>query len=239
MFVVYAVGDIHGHCELLNRLLAMLRDAGMRDDDLLVFVGDYVDRGPDVRGVLERLISLKADRPNTVFLRGNHEQMMLDARKRFNHEFDSDNPMQNSDSGMIWFWEGGAETLKSYGPVPNTRWYRVVPEEHWDFIRSTRFEYDHLGYKFVHAGIVPPGRTWKPPDFACDPRLWIRYEFIGSESDFGGKTVVFGHTPTLSGRPLLMWNKVAIDTGAGKGGPLTAVGLPDVYEPSAVKVWQA
>jgi serine/threonine protein phosphatase 1 len=237
--VVYAIGDIHGHSQKLRDLLAQLAADGMTNEDFLVFVGDYVDRGPDTKGVIQTLIELKKNRPNTVFLRGNHEQMMLDARKRFNFRFDSDNPMNNSDSGIFWFTEGGTQTLQSYGSIPNHRWFEIVPEEHWDFIRATQFEFDYGAYKFVHAGVLPPGKKWDSPEFACDPRLWIRYEFIASDADFGGKTIIFGHTPTRDGRPLRLPNKIAIDTGAGTGGPLTAVRLPEVYAASEVRVWQA
>lgn len=76
-------------------------------------------------------------------------------------------------------------------------------------------------------------------DFDADPRLWIRTLFHVSESDFGGKTIVFGHTPTTDAKPILLWNKIGIDTGAGYGGPITAVGLPDVYDRDQVQIIQA
>jgi serine/threonine protein phosphatase 1 len=237
--MIYAVGDIHGQCEKLRALLDMLVEAGLASDDLLVFMGDYIDRGPDSAGVIDTLIKLKKRRPNTVFLRGNHEQMMMDARRRFEPSFNSDNSQGNCESGVFWFVEGGVETMNSYGPPKGRRWMDLVPSSHWAFLRSTQMELKHGAYRFVHAGVLPPGKSWSMPEFDTDPRLWIRYEFIGSDSDFGGKTIVFGHTPTRDGKPLMMWNKVAIDTGAGNGGPLTAVALPQVYNPSAVLYWQA
>ena len=133
--MIYAVGDIHGQYAKLWTLLDILREAGMSDEDLLVFVGDYVDRGPDVAGVLSRLIRLRNCRPNTVFLRGNHEQMMMDARKRFDPAFNSDNSRHNSESGVFWFVEGGVQTMNSYGPPKGKRWIDLVPKDHWDFLR--------------------------------------------------------------------------------------------------------
>jgi len=237
--MIYAVGDIHGQYKKLIVLLTRLEDHGMTAADTLVFVGDYVDRGPNVAGVLNTLIDLKATRPNTIFIRGNHEQMMLDARQRFDPKFDADNSCGNTESGQYWFTEGATETLKSYGPQTGRRWWELVPDGHWEFMRETQMEFHQHGYTFVHAGVVPPGKTWAWGDFAADPRLWIRYEFISSDSDFGGQTIIFGHTPTSSGKPLILKNKVALDTGAGYNGPLTGVGLPVPYDPSAVLVVQS
>jgi len=237
--MIYAIGDVHGQYDKLCRLLAKLDDAGIHSDDRIVFMGDYVDRGPDTSRVVETLVRLAAARPNTIFLRGNHEQMMLDARERFDSTFDADNSCGNTESGRYWFVEGGQETLNSYGPPEGRRWFELVPDEHWDFIRATKMEYEEGGYLFVHAGVVPAGRTWFMDGFKADPRLWIRYEFIASESEFDGRIVVFGHTPTRDGLPMIQRNKLAIDTGAGFGAPLTAVLLPQPYEPGKVVVFQA
>ena len=237
--MIYAVGDIHGQRDKLRSLLGLLKEEGMSDADLLVFVGDYVDRGPNTAGVIETLLSLKASRPNTVFLRGNHEQMMLDARHRFDAAFDLENDCGNADSGIYWFTEGGQQTLHSYGSPRGRRWFEIICYEHWEFLRATKIEYVETAYHFVHAGLLPPGVKWSMADFVTDPRLWIRYEFIASDHDFDGRTVVFGHTPTRDGKPLVLKNKVAIDTGAGIGGPLTAVGLPEIYDPADIKIIQA
>jgi serine/threonine protein phosphatase 1 len=211
----------------------------MRPEDTLVFIGDYIDRGPKTSGVLDFLIELKATRPNTVFLRGNHEQMMLDARQRFDPSFDSNNPRNNCELGVYWFEGGGTATVTSYQPAQGRRWYQLIPQAHWDFLLATDMEYRKDAYIFVHAGIIPPGTTWHFGEFDADPRLWIRYEFISSDSNFGGNTVIFGHTPTKDGQPQIQANKVAIDTGAGYDGPLTAVGLPIPYNPAKVLVLQA
>lgn len=236
--MIYAIGDIHGHRERMEALLSNLERGGMAAADTLVFVGDYVDRGPDSAGVIQRLIELKASRPNTVLLRGNHEQMMLDARQRFEPSFDAANVCGNIESGVFWFVEGGQETMKSYGPLNGRRWFEAVPDDHWRFLRETAMEFESSPYLFVHAGVLPAGAQWEMPDFPADPRLWIRYPFIASESDFNGRTVVFGHTPTRDGRPMRLANKVAIDTGVAYGGPLTAVGLPSEYDPEKVVVFQ-
>ncbi|MDR3690470.1 MAG: metallophosphoesterase family protein [Fimbriimonas sp.] len=237
--MIYAVGDIHGQLEKLRTLLTILRTAGMTDADTLVFLGDYVDRGPDTAGVIGHLIEMRERRPNTVFLRGNHEQMLLDARQRYDCEFDARNPVGNCESGRYWHAEGGVQTLKSYGPRNDRHWTEMIPESHWDFMLDTSLEFEEGVYRFVHAGVVPPGEDWHFGEFDADPRLWIRTLFHVSDSEFDGKTIVFGHTPTADERPILMWNKIGIDTGAGYGGPLTAVGLPDPYDLRFVKIYQA
>ena len=236
--MIYAIGDIHGYCAKLEHLLLKLKNHGMTDDDTLVFMGDYVDRGPDTAGVIDFLIELQAHRPRTVFLRGNHEQMMLDARQKFDPNFDSDNPVGNCDLGMHWFPNGGVETLRSYGQLNGRHWTEIIPESHWNFVLNTQLEYEEDQYLFVHAGIVPPDLYWRFGVYDADPRLWIRDEFIRSRSDFGGRVVVYGHTPSSSGLPVIQANKLGIDTGAGFGGPLTAVGLKSKYDPRDLLIIQ-
>ena len=236
--MIFAIGDIHGYRDKLDKLLVRLSQEGMTDENTLVFIGDYIDRGPDSAGVIRRLMDLKSTRPNTIFLRGNHEQLMLDARQIYNSEFNSDNPAGGCESGRYWHIEGGLQTLRSYGRNPDIHWSKIVPEQHWQFMLSTRIEFDCGNYKFVHAGVLPPGCKWNIADFPADPRLWIRTEFHISESDFDGKTVVFGHTPTAEGKPVILWNKIGIDTGAGFGGPLPAVGLKPKYDQHDVLVVQ-
>jgi serine/threonine protein phosphatase 1 len=219
---IYAIGDIHGEIGKLRSLLAAI-EAESAPDSQLVFLGDYVDRGPDVSGVIEILIALREQRPNSVFLRGNHEQMMLESRTAFGDPGWS----EGFESAAHWFAWGGAETLASYPRLPDMKgmkWYDRVPKEHWEFIESTTLEYRAGNYIFVHAGLVPLGGKWMDD---LDPRLWIREPFIESRADFGG-IVVFGHSPQQRG-PLVMANKVGIDTAAAYGGPLTALALdPDL-----------
>jgi serine/threonine protein phosphatase 1 len=211
--MLYAIGDIHGH---YWKLVSLMNQLPLKPQDRLVFVGDYIDRGPASREVIDFLIELRRERPSTVFLRGNHEQMMLDAKashlarqRRF--------PAQ--DEMVLWIGNGGSETLDSY--PPRRPWYERVPEEHWSFIEESRMEHVEDGYRFVHAGYLPDGARWP---YEQDPRLWVREEFIESEIDFDG-LVIFGHTPQRHGRTLVMRNKIGIDTGAAYGGPLTAIGL--------------
>lgn len=227
--MIYAVGDIHGqHLKLVN-LLNQIELRGLSPADRLVFMGDYIDRGSRTREVLATLIELEGARPNTVFLRGNHEQMMLDARCCFDPEWRRrlTEPVA-IEKAIVWFAEGGAATLESYGAgmaAENRRWWTSIPEEHWEFLERTSLDFTEGRYHFVHAGVVPPGKTWKPDLPGLDSRLWIRDTFLKYKRDFPEGVVVFGHTPQLTGRPLMQRNKIGIDTAAAYGGPLTAIAL--------------
>lgn len=222
--MIYAIGDIHGELAKLQRLLAKTLDVA-QPADRLVFLGDYVDRGPDTRGVIELLLQLREERPNTVFLRGNHEQEMLECR----YLFRSGKALEDFDRTAVWFSFGGAETIASYPHTNVARWYERIPVTHWNFLESTVLEHREDPYLFVHAGVLPPGKRWQEDG---DPRLWIREPFLSFTEDLGA-IVVFGHTPLRNGRPLVMRNKIGIDTGAAYGGPLTAVALEPgkTYDP--------
>ncbi|HLK60339.1 MAG TPA: metallophosphoesterase family protein [Chthonomonadaceae bacterium] len=232
--MIYAIGDIHGQVTMLRALLDKLKALPLTDEDTLIFIGDYVDRGEDSKAVIETLIALKGERPDTVFLRGNHEQLMLDAR-------DSDPPRMGSvpgafifsDPTLLWFQNGGEETLFPYtddlSDEQYLRWWEAIPEAHWKFLKETRLEYSAGRYLFVHAGLLPQGKMWEGQTRGFDPRLWIREPFLSSRDDFGGRIVVFGHTPQMSGKPLLQRNKIGIDTAAVFRGALTAA----VLDPSA------
>ncbi len=214
---------MHGHYWRLVNLIAQLP---LDPDDVLLFVGDYIDRGADSDKVLQFLIELRDSRPGTIFLRGNHEEMMLDARDAFQHR------RIDYERYALWMGNGGAETLEAY-PQGNPWWQRV-PESHWLFLEATSLEYWLGPYAFVHAGFLPPDTHW---GYAEDPRLWIREDFLDSEHDFGAR-VVFGHTPQRSGKPLMMKNKIGIDTAAAYGGPLTAIRL-SIEDPQEYEVFQA
>ena len=230
--MIYAIGDIHGELRKLHRILQLIEAEGLSPTDRLVFVGDYVDRGPDSPGVIELLIKLKEQRPNSIFLRGNHDQAMLYARDIYDPKRET---KKTHEDVLWWFNYGGRETIKSYGHTPGhgPHWYETVPESHWEFLEQTQMEFRESPYVFVHAGLVPPGKSWNDDE---DPRLWIRDAFIDSKANFGG-TVVFGHTPQDLFLPVVMANKVGIDTGAAYGGPLTALVLDPKkpYEMSKVK----
>ncbi len=223
----FAVGDVHGQVQLLDALLEQIRAEAV-PGDTLVFVGDYVDRGPQSRAVVDRVLELRAgawDGPVTA-LRGNHEEMMLDflaGSPRFPPE--------------VWLQNGGTETIASYtAGAWLDNWEAALPAEHRRFLEELPSWHQDEHAIYVHAGL-PPGL---PPEEAEDEdRLWIREPFI--ESDYAWeKVVVFGHTPqyepTLAGlfrrsklrwRPLDRPEKIGIDTGAAYGGPLTAVMLPE------------
>lgn len=214
---LYAVGDIHGRADLLARLEKRIvadwqaRGAG---GGLLIFLGDYIDRGAQSREVIERLISgfpLPA-----AHLRGNHEQTLLDF-------------LDDPDVGEMWRRNGGMETLASYGvPVGEVsvgrgferaaRELRArMPTAHLDFLNGLETSLQVGRYFFCHAGVRPG----VPLDAqAADDLMWIREPFIMSREDFG-KVVVHGHTPVET--PELLPNRINIDTGAFLTGKLTCL----------------
>jgi serine/threonine protein phosphatase 1 len=198
MSSLIAIGDIHGCVGKLNSLLAQLPSEGT-----LVFLGDYIDRGPDSRGVLNRLIGLASER-SCVFLLGNHEQMALKASSG------------DYSVGRDWRANGGRATLNNY-------WGGKVLPEHVAFLDATVPYYTTNEYIFVHGGLehgVPVERT--DPVTLC----WMREPFLSSEENWG-RLVIHGHTPTRDHRPHLRPNRINLDTGAVFGGPLTALILPD------------
>lgn len=203
---IYAIGDIHGCADKLRRLIDQLDIDPDRDQ--LVFVGDYIDRGPASFEVVEYVLGLKTTLRDVVFLKGNHEQMLED--------------YLSGPDKLTFLINGGQATLDSYlrhRPSPQAP---VIPPRHQAFFRGLRLFYETENYIFVHAGLKP-----KVPLDQQDPRdmLWIRSRFIYSEADFG-KPVVFGHTPFPE--PLVQANKIGIDTGAVYGHQLTCVKLPDL-----------
>jgi len=217
--VLYAVGDIHGQDHLLTSLLAKIHaDADLQDCDrrILVFVGDYIDRGPASKSVVDRVIAGSSEL-ETVALRGNHEQMLL--------EFLSD-----PEFWSVYRRLGGAETLMSYGVerdfvlAPGAEgaairdsFLSMFPEEHYDFLRSLSLSYDCGDYHFVHAGVRPGVPLHLQTD---EDRLWIRDEFLTAGDVFGGRVIVHGHTPKRD--PENLGFRVGVDTGAYMTGRLTA-----------------
>lgn len=221
--MIYAIGDIHGQHTMLLALLDRLFRLPVDPDDLLLFIGDYVDRGENSCAVIETLLALSERHPHIVFLRGNHEQLMIDALE------EARTGVGRAENGqpertLNWLMNGGGETIHSY-PVGSTpHWWEAIPESHREFLRATQMEHVTERYHFVHAGLLPPHHRcrWEEAHGDIDPRLWIREPFLSTTADFGGRIVVFGHTPQKSGRPFLRSNKIGIDTGAVYGGPLTA-----------------
>jgi serine/threonine protein phosphatase 1 len=261
--VIYAIGDIHGQHAMLSALLDKLLGLPLHTEDTVVFLGDYVDRGENVRAVIETLLQWRDRHTNTVFLRGNHEQLMMDAYGDAPESAALSDLSLRSQLTLAWLQNGGVETLLSYAPpgfedwcetlgyvllrIPAgplaefkasfPRWLEVIPKPHWEFLRATQIDYVTTRYHFVHAGLLPPGKTWQSEGWTIDPRLWVREPFLSSRADFDGHIVVFGHTPQRNRRPLIHRNKIGLDTGAVFGGPLTAgVFAPQGHAPGFIQV---
>lgn len=209
---IFAIGDIHGCISKLKSIMNMIDiDA---QNDTLVFIGDYIDRGVDSKGVVDFVLDLRKSIDRMICLQGNHEQMFLDYLSDDKHK-------------GFFLANGGESTISSYGFIETNDGMKVnVPKSHMQFFKSLLPYYETDDYIFVHAGLRPGIPLEKQ---GTDDLMWVRYEFIKSSYDFG-KTVVFGHTPLL--RPLIEPNKIGIDTGAVFGGKLTCVELP------AVKIYQ-
>jgi serine/threonine protein phosphatase 1 len=214
---LYAIGDIHGCAGLLQLLLSRIAADSAPGDYRLIFLGDYVDRGPDSMAVIDRLIRLKRERPETVFLRGNHEQAMLDFL---------DDPGRN-DGWLHW---GGDKTLESYGVVDI--WKKRardlarelsahLPAPHRAFLSSLDLWRVFGDYAFVHAGFRPGVPLDQQTEQDC---LWIRADFHNAASDKRpDKVVVHGHHPVK--KPLDAGWRIDVDTGAVWSDALTAVVL--------------
>lgn len=202
---ILAVGDLHARYDLLQRLLDELLPK-LPPETRLVFLGDYIDRGPAAAKVVQRLIKLKQERPETVFLMGNHEHMLLDAVEGVRVP--------------IFLFNGGLETLASYGLGPDD--IGRLPAGHLEFLRGLRLFHETDDYLFVHAGLRPGVEVERQEEHDM---IWIREEFFGAGHDFG-KTVVFGHTPF--GQPLVRPGLIGIDTGAVYGNFLTCLLLPEM-----------
>lgn len=220
--MIYAIGDIHGQVTMLREMLDILRSVPLRAQDTVVFLGDYIDRGEDSCSVIDTLLEFRMEHEDTIFLRGNHEQLMLDARNGPEPEpISQDGYVVFADPTLLWLQNGGSEALLSYGMKNPLQWWEAIPAAHWDFIRATQMQYLSPRFHFVHAGLLLPGQSWDGEAWNLDPRLWIREPFLSSRANYDGRIVVFGHTPQMRGRPLVQRNKVGIDTGAVFGGPLT------------------
>ncbi|HET6608204.1 MAG TPA: metallophosphoesterase family protein [Rhodopila sp.] len=214
---VYAIGDIHG---CLDRLVSLheqiAEDIAERPAEhvTLVHLGDYVDRGTDSAQVVDWLINGPPVPADTVVnLMGNHEHMMLAAIA-----------LVDQTAPMHWLSNGGADSLLSWGisrAVPPQEWVGRIPAAHLMFLRDLAISHRIGPYLFVHAGVKPgvPLEQQTRHDM-----MWIRDPFLSSKSDFGA-VVVHGHTPKRA--PIVMPNRIAIDTGAVLGGALTAVMLED------------
>jgi len=217
MSFTYAIGDIHG---CLDKLRSLLLRCEMHADGrplAFVFVGDYIDRGPQSSAVIDCLIDLKAQLgENVVTLMGNHEAMALAA-------FDGSGPVR------LWLAQGGLATLESYGIAEA----RELPSAHVDWLRALPLSYDDGRRFFVHAGVDPVTPLDAQDDFDL---LWIREPFLSSRRQLG-RLVVHGHTPLATAAPDLRDNRLNLDTGAVFGGPLTAAAFSPA-EPAPIAFLQ-
>ena len=207
-----AIGDIHG-CNtalvtLLNQIQPVLGDR-------IVFLGDYIDRGPASRQVIESLLELRKS-CSPVFLRGNHEVMILAAR-------------EDSLKDNIWQSYGGLETLFSYGANYRPDWASAIPDAHWDFFEGTVRFFETDTHIFVHAGLDPDLEMGDQPDWLL---YWEFFERL-QQPHKSGKRIVCGHTPQRSGEIKDIGFAICIDTGPAVGGWLTCL------EVSAGRYWQA
>ena len=223
--LVYAIGDIHGRAYLLVALLEQIEtDAAASvgvDRSTLVFVGDYIERGPDSRRVVELRLGALPRGFDVHFLKGNHEAIMLDF-------------LRDPTCLGQWLANGAAATFESYGvevaglvragaepEIWQMAFLDVLPETHRHFFEHLELMVGLGDYLFVHAGVRPgvPLDAQNPRDL-----VWIRGEFLQSRENFG-KVVVHGHTPTAVVE--MHANRIGIDTGAVFTNRLTALRLQE------------
>jgi serine/threonine protein phosphatase 1 len=204
--ITHAIGDVHGRADLLRSAFDWIADqvTSTAEGTRVILLGDLIDRGPASMEVIDLVL---AGIPETeiVVLRGNHEQMMLDALR---------NP--RSIHAAHWIKQGGIETLMSYGWRPEDGYdVSCIPADHLNFINSLPLFFEDETRFFVHAGMRPgltPGQQ-DPDDF-----IWIREDFLFSDWSFG-KIVVHGHTPNSQG-PEIRENRINLDVFAYKTGRL-------------------
>lgn len=218
---VYCIGDIHGRHDLLVKLLSQIKQdaASFSGRVLMIYLGDYIDRGMQSRDVIEELLQNVQPGIEYVYLRGNHEQTMLDF-------------LREESVGRSWFTYGGQATLASYNAcdakIPTKRedfitiqqrLLKNLPRSHFQFLNNTLFSYSLGSYFFVHAGINPDLSLsrQKPENM-----LWIRNEFVSEKKPYE-KIIVHGHT--ITDEPELLPNRIGIDTGAYASGILTCLVL--------------
>ena len=219
--ITYAIGDIHGRLDLLDALLAKVEaDAvGRGAAAKIVFTGDYMDRGPASRGVVERLLAgPRRAQDRFVPLRGNHDHLFVEA--------------VTIGTGLPdWAWQLYTHTVESYGLTLETLAGRDAElRRHATYLASLPLTHDDGRYLFVHAGIRPGVLLSRQSD---EDLMWIREDFLGHKGQLP-RRVVHGHT-IMGDRPVVTPNRISIDTGAYRSGVLTAA----VLEGDAVSFLQA
>lgn len=198
---LFAIGDIHG---CFTALKTVFRAAGIQPSDTVVFLGDYISRGPDSRKVLKWLRKRQGEY-NFVLLRGNHEVMMLRARKGKIH-FEE------------WLRYGGDTVLKSYGSTRKSKWESEIPQSHWKLLKQTKKYWLQDDFVFVHAGMLPG----KPPEEQSTHTLFWR-KFKKPDEYAADKTVICGHTSRKDGRIADFGHTICLDTYAYGGQWLTCL----------------
>ena len=206
-----AIGDIHGCHQALVGLLEAVRPSPA---DCLIFLGDYIDRGPASRQVLDTLLELK-DKCSPVFLRGNHEVMILEARE---------DPLK----AHLWQSYGGLEALYSYGAVPSKDWIALVPNAHWSFFESTCRYFETDKHIFVHACLDPELELADQPDWLL---FWEFFDRLRPHKS--GRKIICGHSPQHNGVIYDIGYAACIDTAPGSGGWLTCL------EVNTGRFWQS
>jgi serine/threonine protein phosphatase 1 len=207
-----AIGDIHG---CLTALKALERHVPFRPEDRIVTLGDYVDRGPDSRGVLDWLIE-RHGQGTLIPLIGNHELMMLSAR-------------HDPYALEAWLVSGGDAALASYGAPGVPGRIEDVPKEHWAFLEEETHPWHEIEtHFFVHANAYADCPLEEQPDSVL---YWERFD--GQPPHESGKVMVCGHTPQRSGRPLSIGHAICLDTAACRGGWLTCLDVKSGF------YWQA
>jgi serine/threonine protein phosphatase 1 len=204
----YVIGDIHGCSQALADLLKIMEP--IHQDDTIIFIGDYIDRGPDSKGVVDIILNLRKKHGKTITLMGNHEFMFVNALK---------------DIGVTDFLAmGGDATFNSYGIALDTLQdiHTKIPREHLIFFQKLLPYWEDQNNIYVHAGLQPGVHLTQQ---SMDWLLWAREDFINLTYNFG-KKVIFGHTPF--DKPKTDDNKIGIDTGAVYGGHLTCLILPEM-----------
>ncbi len=203
---VFVIGDIHGCLGMLKKLMDKID--WRPDQDRLIFLGDYVDRGEDPLGVVDFILEISKLSDKVDCLLGNHEDMLLN----FIEGGDIVTVLQN----------GGSRTLAGYQIDYMGRGVEGIPETHLSFYRSLKLWIELEDYYLVHAGLRPGVEIDKQ---TRQDLIWIREPFIYSDHDFG-KRVIFGHTPLR--KPMVTQSKIGLDTGAVYGNRLTCLELPSL-----------
>lgn len=203
---LFAIGDIHGYTEAITSLINAV---GPSPEDTVVFLGDYVDKGPDVAGTVEYLIECSKN-SSWIFLRGNHDQMFLDA-----HRDASNFPM--------WECLSGEAPLQSYGNGSLREILASVPDKHINFLANRCVNYyETADYIFVHAGIRP---HVEPKEEETERLQWTALNLACAH--FSSKTVICGHSSQPSGMIADLGHTICIDTGITKGNHITCLNLDD------------